>query len=162
MTADALRDEIAAMRERLGHTVINSLAAREIVTIKGERKFITMYTNPSAPDATRSGAVWQLRDRVVAASAERGFYVSVRRFTAEAQQFADTAPIQLIDGSRGEKAPCWVMGRRATYSSADLRLRRHRHVTHMLGRKTDGACRRFRPSSHNSAARYITQGSDLK
>ena len=109
MTVDALRDEIAAMRERLGHSVINSLAAPEIVTIKGERKFITIYANPSAPDATRSGAVCQLRDRVVAASAERGFYVSVRGFTAEAQQFADTAPIQLIDGSRGEKAPCWVM-----------------------------------------------------
>jgi hypothetical protein len=54
MTADALRDEIAAMWERLGHTVINSLAAPEIVTIKGERKFITMYANPSAPDATRA------------------------------------------------------------------------------------------------------------
>jgi hypothetical protein len=67
MTGDALRDEIAAMWERLGHTVINSLAAPEIVTIKGERKFITMYANPSAPEATRSGPVWQLRDRVVAA-----------------------------------------------------------------------------------------------
>jgi Restriction endonuclease len=99
MTADALRDEIATMWERLGHNVINSLAALEIVTIKGERKFITMYANPSAPDATRSGAVRQLRDRVRDASAERGFYVSVRGFTAEAQQFAETAPIQLIDGT---------------------------------------------------------------
>jgi hypothetical protein len=92
MTVDALRDEIAAMRERLGHSVINSLAAPEIVTIKGERKFITIYANPSAPDATRSGAVCQLRDRVVAASAERGFYASVRGFTAEAQQFAEHRP----------------------------------------------------------------------
>jgi hypothetical protein len=99
MTADALRDEIAGMWERLGHTVINSLAAPEIVTIKGERKFVTMYANPLAPDATRSGAVWQLRDRVVDARAERGFYVSVRGFTPEAQQFAQTAPVQLIDGA---------------------------------------------------------------
>jgi hypothetical protein len=98
MSADALRDEIAGMWERLGHTVINSLAAPEIVTIKGERKFITMYANPSAPDPTRSGAVRQLRERVVAASAERGFYVSVRGFSAEAQQFAATAPVELIDG----------------------------------------------------------------
>jgi Restriction endonuclease len=39
-----------------------------------------------------SGAVRRLRDRVVAASAECGFYISVRGFTPEAQHFADTAP----------------------------------------------------------------------
>jgi hypothetical protein len=93
MTADALRDEIAATWQRLGHTVINSLAAPETVTIKGERKFITMYANPSAPDATRSGAVWQLRDRVVAANAERGFYVLRGRFHGRGAAIRGTLPL---------------------------------------------------------------------
>src|SRR3954469_1298898 len=98
MTPDALRDEIATMWERLGHTVITSPSAAEIVTIKGERKFVTMCANPADLAPTGSGAVRRLRDRVVAASAERGFYVPPRSFTADAQHFAATAPVQLIDG----------------------------------------------------------------
>src|SRR3954453_1041065 len=98
MTADALRDEIAMMWERLGHTVITSPSAAEIVTIKGARKFVTMCANPADVAPTGSGAVRRLRDRVVAASAERGFYVTPRSFTADAQHFAATAPVQLIDG----------------------------------------------------------------
>src|SRR3954447_26526232 len=98
MTPDALRDEIAMMWERLGHTVITSPSASEIVTTKGERKFITMCANPTDLAQTGSSAVRRLRDRVVAASAERGFYVTPRSFTADAQLFAATAPVQLIDG----------------------------------------------------------------
>ena len=44
------------------------------------------------PGPTGSAAVRRLRDRVVAASAERGFYVTPRSFTADAQFFAETAP----------------------------------------------------------------------
>jgi hypothetical protein len=57
-----------------------------------------MCANPADPAPTGSGAVRRLRDHVVAASAERGFYVTPRSFTADAQHFAATAPVQLIDG----------------------------------------------------------------
>src|SRR3954449_637688 len=89
MTPDALRDEIAMMWERLGHTIITSASASEIVTIKGERKFITICANPADPAPTGSAPVRRLRDRVVAASAERGFYVTPHSFTADAQYFAE-------------------------------------------------------------------------
>jgi hypothetical protein len=98
MTPDALHDEIAMMWERLGYTVITSPSASEIVTIKGERKFVTLCANPTDLAPTGIGAVRRLRDRVVAISAERGFYVTPRSFTADAQHFAATAPVQLIDG----------------------------------------------------------------
>src|SRR4051794_38277864 len=98
MTPDALRDEIAMMWERLGHTVITSPSASEIVTLKGERKFVTLCANRTDLAPTGIGAVRRLRDRVVAISAEQGFYVTPRSFTAEAQHFAATAPVQLIDG----------------------------------------------------------------
>jgi hypothetical protein len=39
--AGKLREQIALMWQRLGHDVITSPAAPEIVTVKGERKFIT-------------------------------------------------------------------------------------------------------------------------
>jgi hypothetical protein len=98
MTATALRDEIARMWDGLGHTVITTPDAGELVTIKGERKFITMCVNPALPVLTPTPPLCRLRDRVVAAGAERGFFVSVRGFTHQARQFAEAAPVQLIDG----------------------------------------------------------------
>jgi hypothetical protein len=100
MTPGELRTETAIMWERLGHRLVTGLDAPELVTIKGERKFITTCANPAELTPTGSAALRRLRDRVVAASAERGFYVSVRGFTADAQHFADTAPVQLIDGAQ--------------------------------------------------------------
>lgn len=100
MTAAALREEIALMWDRLGHTVITSPDAPEIVTIKGERKFITACANPADQAPTGTAALRRLHDRVIATNAERGFYVTARSFTAEAQHFAETAPIELIDGPR--------------------------------------------------------------
>lgn len=99
MPAAALRDQIARMFERLGHDIINRPDAAELVTVKDARKFIVMCANP-ADMAPAGPAVRRLRDRVVAASAERGFYVSMRGFTADALRFAETAPVQLIDGAQ--------------------------------------------------------------
>src|SRR5215831_8247049 len=92
MNASALRDEAAGMWERLDHDVITSIDAAELVTIKGDRKFITVCGNPGDPAPTGTTALCRLRDRVVAPSAEGGFYISVRGFTAEALDFAQTAP----------------------------------------------------------------------
>jgi Restriction endonuclease len=97
MTAAALRVEVAGMWERLSHEIITSPDAAELVTVKAERKFITISGNPADLAPTRTAAVRRLRDRVVAASAERGFYISVRGFSAEALHFAESAPVQLID-----------------------------------------------------------------
>ena len=99
MTAAALREIIAGMWERLGHDIITSPAAAELVTIKGDRKFITMCANPVDLAPTGTAALRRLRDRVVAASAERGFFVSVRGFTAEALHYAEAAPVELIDSA---------------------------------------------------------------
>jgi hypothetical protein len=59
-----------------------------------------MCANPADLLPAGSDALRRLRDRVVAASAERGFYVSVRGFTADAPHFAETAPVQLIDSAQ--------------------------------------------------------------
>jgi Restriction endonuclease len=99
MTAPALRLEIAGMWERLGHDIITSPDAAELVTVKGERKFITACANPADLAPTGSAALRRLRDRVVAASAERGFLVSVRGFTDEARRYAEAAPVELIDNA---------------------------------------------------------------
>jgi Restriction endonuclease len=98
LTIGELRIENALMWERLGHTLATRPDAAELVTIKGERKFVTVCANPADLIPAGSAALRRLRDRIVSASAERGFYVSVRGFTADARHFAANAPVQLIDG----------------------------------------------------------------
>jgi hypothetical protein len=100
MTIGELRIENALMWERLGHTLHTPPDGPELVTTKGERKFIIICANPVDPMPAGSDALRRLRDRVVAASAERGFYVSVRGFTDDARRFAETAPVQLIDSAQ--------------------------------------------------------------
>ena len=98
MTIGELRIENALLWERLGHTLHTPPDAPELVTTRGERKFIIMCANPADPMPAGSAALRRLRDRVVSASAERGFYVSGRGFTPEARHFADGAPVQPVDG----------------------------------------------------------------
>jgi hypothetical protein len=98
MTPAAFRNEIALMLERLGHTLITDPAAPELVTTKAGRKFITAYANPADPAPTMIPALQRLHDRIVAASAAAGFYVTARTFTDEAQHYAETAPFDLVDG----------------------------------------------------------------
>jgi restriction endonuclease Mrr len=42
----------------------------------------------------------RLHDAVIAANAERGFFITARSFTDQAEQYAETAPLDLIDGKR--------------------------------------------------------------
>jgi Restriction endonuclease len=97
MNIAAVREQSAGMWQRLDHDIITTPDAAELVTVKGERKFITICGNPNDPAPAGSAALRRLRDRIVAASAYRGFYISVRGFTAEALQYAETAPVQLLD-----------------------------------------------------------------
>jgi hypothetical protein len=97
MNAAELGTEIAGMWERLGHDIVTSPDAAELVHTMGGRKFITVCANPNGLAPTGSAALRRLRDRVVASSAERGFFFSVRGFTAEARRFAKAAPVQSVN-----------------------------------------------------------------
>jgi hypothetical protein len=96
MTRDIFRDEIAQMLERLGHTLIS--AAGEIVTTKDGRKYITACADPTEPAPAKTPALRRLHDVIVAAGAARGFYVTPRSFTPDAEHYAASAPIDLVDG----------------------------------------------------------------
>ena len=100
MTVAMLRAEAAALWEALGHDIATPPNAVELVHVLDGRKYITMCGNPVEPWLANASALRRLRDRVVASCAERGFYISVRGFTAEARHFAKTAPVQLLDCER--------------------------------------------------------------
>jgi hypothetical protein len=97
MTRDIFREEIAAMLERLGHMLIS--AGGDIVTVKDGRKYLTACAEPTEPTPTKTPAVRRLHEAVVAAGAARGFYVTPRGFTPEAEHYAAHAPIDLVDGA---------------------------------------------------------------
>ncbi len=100
MTVSMLRVEAAALWEALGHNLVTPPDAAELVHVLGGRKYITMCGNPIEPQPAGTSTLRRLRDRVVAGSADRGFYISVRGFTAEARHFAETAPVQLLDSEQ--------------------------------------------------------------
>src|ERR1700741_2305213 len=86
MTASALRLEAAALWDALGHDIMNAPDAAELVHLRRGRKYITIVGNPIDPAPA-----------IVAAAADRGFYISARGFTPEARHFARSAPVQLLD-----------------------------------------------------------------
>ena len=97
ITADAFRTEIALMLERLGHTVISSVS--DLVTTKDGRKYVIACARPVDQPATKAPALRRLHDAVAAAGAARGIYVTPRGFTPEAEHYAASAPIDLVDGA---------------------------------------------------------------
>ncbi len=96
MTADAFRTEIALMLERLGHTVVSNVS--DIVTTKDGRKYVTACATPTDQAPTKTPALRRLHEAIVAGNAARGFYVTPRSFTPEAEHYAMSAPIDLVDG----------------------------------------------------------------
>jgi hypothetical protein len=97
MTASGFRNEIALMLERVGHAMITSTP--ELVTVKNARKYITACAVPTDPAPTRMPALRRLHEAIVAANAARGFYVTPRGFTPEAEHYAESAPLDLVDGA---------------------------------------------------------------
>jgi len=100
MTSPAFRAVVALALYRFGHDVMTDPTAPHLISTKQGAKFITECANPADPTPTKIPALRRLHDAVIAANAKRGFYITARTFTAEAEQYANTAPLDLIDGAR--------------------------------------------------------------
>lgn len=100
MTRETFRALIADMLQRFGHDIVTDPNAPFLVTTKAGKKFITECAVPTdtAPTGTRKLAA--LHDAVIAANAARGFFITVRSFTEAAGEYAESAPLDLIDGKR--------------------------------------------------------------
>jgi hypothetical protein len=98
LTPAPFREQIALMMERLGHTIITEPSAADLVTVKEGRKFITACARPADPTPTATRDLARLHEAVIAANAHTGIYVTTRAFTREAEEYAATAPIKLVEG----------------------------------------------------------------
>lgn len=97
MTGDLFRNEIVRMLDRLGHTIVSTIS--DIVTIKAGQKFIVACAEPLDKTPTKIPAIRRLHDAVISGSAARGIYVTPREFSPEADHYAASAPIDLVDGA---------------------------------------------------------------
>lgn len=129
MTRDAFRNEIAQMLERLGHVLIS---IGDLVTTKDGRKYITVCATPTDQTPTKTPALRRLHEAVITASAARGFYVTPRAFTPEAEHYAASAPIDLVDGRllirsmhRSRKGIAWVPTYKAICCQCGDTVRHH-------------------------------------
>jgi hypothetical protein len=105
MTTEGFRTVIAEMLERFGHAIETDPNANFLVTTKAGQKFVTACATPADPTPTGTRDLARLHhDGVIAANAERGFFITARGFTDQAEKYAESAPLDLFDGARLVKA----------------------------------------------------------
>lgn len=95
-----LRGLIVSMLDRSGYEVQTAPDAGNLVTTKDGKKYLVAIapTNNSASIPVRD--LMRLHDAVIEANATEGFFVTTRRFTDDAVEYARTAPLQLMDGPK--------------------------------------------------------------
>src|ERR1700730_6510828 len=79
MTPETFRALIADMLQRFGHHIVNDPTAPDLITTKGEKKFVTRCAAPTdlKPISTRELEAFH-SDAVLAANAERGYFITAR------------------------------------------------------------------------------------
>lgn len=100
LTPGAFRTEVALMLERLGHEVITDPGSAEFVVTREGRKSIVACARPSDVEPVKTRDLARLHAAIINANAETGFYVTTCAFTPEAEEYAATAPIRLVDGNQ--------------------------------------------------------------
>jgi len=100
LTPAPFRAEIALMLQRLGYEVLTDASAEKLLVTKDGRKHIVACAMPANPGPTETRDLAHLHAAIVADRAHSGFYVTSRSFTPDAVEYAETAPIKLVDGAK--------------------------------------------------------------
>ena len=70
------------------------------MTTKNGKKFVTACAPPAQITPTGMNDLGPLHQAVLNTNAERGFFITTRSFTEQAEKFAETTLLDLIDGKR--------------------------------------------------------------
>jgi hypothetical protein len=98
LNALELRAQVARMLERLDYELITPDTAAKLLATKDGKKYLIAFASTTSQSATRPNDLTQLHTDVINANAAAGFYITPRGFTREAETYAATAPLKLIDG----------------------------------------------------------------
>jgi hypothetical protein len=95
-----LRALIVSMLERSGYEVQTAPDAGNLVTTKGGQKYLVAIAPANNSSLTPIGHLMRLHSEVIEANAAEGFFVTTRGFTNDAEAYAATAPLKLMDGRK--------------------------------------------------------------
>ena len=84
----------------VGHRIETDHNAADFVTTKDGKKFVIDCAPPAEITPTGTAVLDRLHQAVINANAERGFFITTRSFTDQAVKYAETTPLDLIDGRR--------------------------------------------------------------
>jgi hypothetical protein len=74
--------------------------ADDLLAIKDGEKCVVAFAATSDPLPTQANYLTQLHRVIIGTNAVRGFYVTTRGFSRDAEGYAKTAPIKMVDGPK--------------------------------------------------------------
>jgi hypothetical protein len=100
LTSRQLRARVATMLEQLGYELLTPETAADIVTMKDGNKYLIAFASTTDIAPTQLNHLTRLHSAVIDANAAAGFFITTRGFTRDAEAYAATAPLKLVDGPK--------------------------------------------------------------
>lgn len=100
LSSKQIRARVATMLERLGYELLTPETATDLLLTKDGKKYVAAFTLQTDLTPTPVGSLTRLHSAVVTAGAASGFFITPRGFTRDAEAYAATAPIKLVDGQK--------------------------------------------------------------
>lgn len=95
-----LRARVALMLEQLGYELLTPDTASDVVAMKDGKKYLIAFAPPTDLLPTHTNHLTRLHSAVISAGAAAGFFITPRGFTRDAEAYAATAPLKLVDGPK--------------------------------------------------------------
>jgi hypothetical protein len=95
-----LRAHVATMLDRLGYELLTPETAADVVAAKDGKKYLVAFAADLDLAPTHTNHLTRLHGAVIAANAAGGFFITPRAFTRDAEAYAATAPLKLVDGPK--------------------------------------------------------------
>jgi Restriction endonuclease len=100
LTGKQIRGRVATMLENLGYELLTLDTAADLITMKDGKKYVVAFATPTDLAPTPIGHLARLHSAVIAANAAAGFFITPRGCTRDAEAYAATAPLKLVDGPK--------------------------------------------------------------
>ena len=95
-----LRARVAGMLERRGYHLLTPETANNLLAIKDGEKCVVAFASTSDPAPVQANHMIELHRVVTDTNAAKGFYVTTRGFSRDAEAYAKTAPLNMVDGPK--------------------------------------------------------------
>jgi hypothetical protein len=95
-----LRARVAGMLDRRGYQLLTPETANNLLAIKDGEKCVVAFATTSDAAPTQANHMIELHRLVIDTNAAKGFYVTTRGFSRDAEAYAKTAPLNMVDGPK--------------------------------------------------------------